>query len=719
LSLYYFNFLYHDLTNVREMTGGMLFLGLHVRNQSTMRKALFIFLLLGSLQLQAQQDIKPYGALPSAAQLKWQKLEYYMFIHFGPNTFTDKEWGHGDEDPKVFNPTQLDARQWARTAKAAGMKGIIITAKHHDGFCLWPSKYSKHTVRESAWKNGKGDVLKELSQACKEAGLLFGVYLSPWDRNHPAYGTPEYNQVFANQLKEVHTNYGDVFEQWFDGANGEGPNGKKQVYDWPLFHNTVLKIHPNVIFFSDAGPGCRWIGNENGFAGETNWSTLNRDDFYPGMGGITEILNKGQEDGTHWVPGEADVSIRPGWFYSPSTDDKVKTLPWLLDIYYKSVGRNANLLLNVPVDRRGLIHKNDSLRLMELKKVLDESFKTNLAVRARTTVTNTRENSMLSSAVHLTDNNPNTYWATNDGELQGTITLSFERPVTFNRLQIQEYIALGQRVKSFRVSVLEGNDYREIANETTIGYKRILRLPMTSTASVRIELLDAKACPVISEVKLFKAPELLADPEIRRNKEGLVSITAASQDPVFHYTTDGSEPTVESLKYSGTPFSFPGTGVVKAKAFVNNGKESSATVAAEFDLAPVNWKVLQVSSQEERGDGAKAIDSDPRTGWISKEGAYPHEIQVDMGGVTTVNGFTYTPRPNGGIIYGYAFYVSKDGKDWGRPVAQGSFANIQNNPVKQRVKLTQPVQAQYFKLVAVTPGRAEEKRAVATEIGIF
>lgn len=685
-----------------------------------MRKALFIFLLFGSLQSQAQQDIKPYGALPSAAQLKWQRLEYYMFIHFGPNTFTDKEWGHGDEDPKVFNPTELDARQWARTAKAAGMKGIIITAKHHDGFCLWPSAYSKHTVRESAWKDGKGDVLKELSAACREYGLLFGVYLSPWDRNHPAYGTPEYNQVFANQLKEVHSNYGDVFEQWFDGANGEGPNGKKQVYDWPLFESTVLKIHPEVIFFSDNGPGCRWIGNEDGFAGATNWSTLNRNDFRPGMGGIQEILNKGQEDGTHWVPGEADVSIRPGWFYSPSTDDKVKTLPWLLDIYYKSVGRNANLLLNVPVDRRGLIHKNDSLRLMELRKVLDESFSTNLAVRARTTATNTRRNSTLSSAVHLTDNNPNTYWATNDGELKATVTLSFVKPVTFNRLQLQEYIALGQRVKAFRVSVLEGRQYREIANETTIGYKRILRLPATTTTAVRIELLDAKACPVISEIKLFKAPELLADPEIRRSSEGMVTITAASADPVFHYTTDGSEPTLRSPKYTGTPFSFPGTGVIRAKAFVENGRKASATVTAEMDLAPLNWKLLFVSSQENRGEGAKAFDSHPGTAWISKSGDYPHEIQVDMGAAaTTVNGFTYTPRPNGGIIYSYAFYVSNDGKNWGQPVVLGNFANILNSPVKQKIRLPKAVKAQYFRLVAVAPASAEEKRAVAAEIGVF
>ncbi|WP_343701618.1 alpha-L-fucosidase [Chitinophaga sp.] len=678
-----------------------------------MKKVFLLFFVLCATRAWAQPEIKPYGALPSPAQVKWQQLEYYMFIHFGPNTFTDKEWGHGDEDPKVFNPTELDARQWARTAKLAGMKAIIITAKHHDGFCLWPSAYSKHTVRESAWKNGKGDVLAELSAACKEYGLLFGVYLSPWDRNHPAYGTPEYNQVFAKQLEEVHTKYGYVFEQWFDGANGEGPNGKKQEYDWDLFHNTVRKYHPNVIFFSDNGPGCRWIGNENGFAGTTNWSTLNASQFRPGMPGINKPLNEGQEDGTDWVPGEADVSIRPGWFYSPSTDDKVKTLPWLLDIYYGSVGRNANLLLNVPVDRRGRIHKNDSLRLMELKRTLDADFKTNLAVRARTSAVNTRKNSTLTSAIYLTDNNYNTYWATGEGQLTGTINLSFEKPVTFNRLAIQEFIPLGQRVKGFTVSVLEGRVYREIARETTIGYKRILRLPNTTTKSVRIEILDAKASPVISEVKLFKAPEVLADPVIKRSKDGMVTISALSADPAIHYTIDGSEPTTASPRYTGTAFSFPKSGTIKAKSFIENGKKSGATVAVTFDLAPAGWKVMNAA------DADRAIDGDPATAWQGRAGSFPQEIQVDMGTAAPINGFTYTPRPRGGIIYNYAFYVSQDGQNWGQPVAQGSFANILNNPVKQTVKLSKSTQARYFKLVALAPADAKETRAGAAEIGVF
>lgn len=429
-----------------------------------------------------------------------------MFIHFGPNTFTNKEWGHGDEDPKIFLPTRLDARQWARTAKDAGMKAIIITAKHHDGFCLWPSKYSSHTVRESNWKEGKGDVLRELSEACHEYGLKFGVYLSPWDRNHPSYGTPEYNTIFANTLNEVLSGYGPVFEQWFDGANGEGPNGKKQEYNWPLFHQTVFRNQPQAIIFSDVGPGARWVGNENGFAGPTNWSRLNTDGFTPGAGApATKVLNTGEETGKQWVPAECDVSIRPGWFYSPDTDDKVKSVDDLMAIYEGSVGRNANFLLNVPVSREGLIHANDSSRLMAFRAARENIYGRNLAMGSKVQASATRGNSTAYGASLLTDGKVETYWCTDDQTRSASLVLTLPRSTTIDRVLLQEYLPLGQRIKAFSVSVWDGKAFRQVQEGTTIGYKRILKFAPVATTKVRINIDNALAAPVLSEVQLFAA----------------------------------------------------------------------------------------------------------------------------------------------------------------------------------------------------------------------
>ncbi|MDR1416429.1 MAG: alpha-L-fucosidase [Prevotellaceae bacterium] len=448
----------------------------------------------------------PYGPVPTADQLKWQQLEYYMFVHFGPNTFTDLEWGDGKEDPRVFNPAGLDCRQWVETAKKAGMKGIIITAKHHDGFCLWPSKYSAHTVRESAWKDGHGDVLKELSEACSEAGLKLGVYLSPWDRNHPAYGTPEYNRIFASMLTEVLSGYGDVFEQWFDGANGEGENGKKQTYDWPLFNRTVYESQPHAVIFSDVGPGCRWIGNENGHAGETCWSRLDTTGFEPGKAPAADTLSTGNILGVAWIPGEADVSIRPGWFYSSATNDKVKPLKQLLDIYYASVGRNSNLLLNVPPDRTGRIHPNDSARLMELRATLDAVFATNLLRGAKVAASAVRGNAPAFKAAHVLDSDFDTYWATDDSVTAATLEFDFPQEQTFNLLLLQEYVPLGQRVASFNVECWDdaAASWKLLATATTVGYKRILRLPTTTTGKLRINILHALACPTLNTVGLYK-----------------------------------------------------------------------------------------------------------------------------------------------------------------------------------------------------------------------
>lgn len=658
----------------------------------------------------------PFGALPSKEQVSWQKLGYYMFIHFGPNTFTDKEWGDGKENPGVFNPIDLDARQWAKTAKDAGMKAIIITAKHHDGFCLWPSKYSTHTVRESTWKEGKGDVLKELSAACKEYGLKFGVYLSPWDQNHPSYGTPEYNNIFAKTLEEVLTNYGDIYEMWFDGANGEGPNGKKQVYDWPLFRSVVYKHQPQAVIFSDIGPGARWIGNESGFAGETNWSTLNTDGF--GMGHDApkrESLNSGDENGKYWIPGEVDVSIRPGWFYSPATDDKVKTLDQLLGIYYSSIGRNANLLLNVPVSRSGKIHPTDSTRLMELKRVTDEVFKTNLAKGKNVVVNATK-------TTQLTDGDFETYWVGEAGVKEATLTLDLGKKTKLNRLVLQEYIPLGQRVRSFEVAYWNGQKFVELTKQSTIGYKRILTFPTVTASKLRITL-EANAVPVLSEIQVYLAPEMLDVPMINRTKEGIVSIKTNSPDPIVTYTLDGREPNLKSMRYD-QPFELTKGGTVKAKAFINGGKDFSDVVIADFDLPTADWKVLHASESKKESQVSRAFDGNAKSYWeaahIGSSGSY--EIAIDMGKGMEIGGFTYTPASNGntnGTVSKYNFYVSQNGKDWDRVLTDKIFGNINNNPVKQRVMFNDKKQARFIKFEALSVLGTDRSGMKINEIGVI
>jgi alpha-L-fucosidase len=482
-----------------------------MKNRFLFAGGLLVCLLLSTSCVKEVTAPEPYGAVPSEQQMKWQQLEYYMFAHFGPNTFTDVEWGNGKEDPNVFNPTALDCRQWAETAKAAGMKGIIITAKHHDGFCLFPSQYSTHTVSQSKWRDGKGDVLKELSDACKEYGLAFGVYLSPWDQNHPSYGTPEYNQLFANTLSEVLSGYGEVFEQWLDGANGDAKDGKSpQAYDWNLIHSTIYKHQPGITIFSDVGPGCRWMGNEKGVAGETNWSRLDIEGFQPGVGAPpTDTLSMGNKYGQAWVPAETDVSIRPGWFYSPKTDDKVKTVNDLMSIYYTSVGRNSNLLLNVPPNREGRIHPADSLRLMEFKQARDLSFAHNLAAGATIRALNTRGDLPAYSAAYLLDGNNDTYWAADDDVSATELEITLPRAETFNRFLVQEHISLGQRIASFALEVWneETADWIPIAEGSTIGYKRILSFPQTTAQKLRLNIKESLACPILTNVELYNAPE--------------------------------------------------------------------------------------------------------------------------------------------------------------------------------------------------------------------
>ncbi|MGQ9619956.1 MAG: alpha-L-fucosidase [Bacteroidales bacterium] len=478
-----------------------------------MRILVSLFLIIILLTNKSTRFPEPFGTLPSERQLAWHDLGYYMFVHFSINTFIDKEWGYGDESPELFNPSALDCRQWARVARDAGMKGIVITAKHHDGFCLWPSHFTEHSVKNSPWQGGKGDLLSELRRACDEYGLKLGVYLSPWDRNSSVYGTPEYITYYRNQLRELLTNYGEIFEVWFDGANGGtgyygGARETRRIdnrtyYDWPATFEIVRTLQPGAVMFSDAGPDVRWVGNERGIGSITNWCLLNKDEMYPG-GPFAKILGQGHEDGKYWVPAEVDVSIRPGWFWHEKEDSLVKSPEKLLDIYYTSVGRNCNLILNVPPDKRGLIHENDVKSLLGFKELLDREFADELARGKKVKASDSRGGKFL--PLNVNDGNPETYWAANDGVTSAELTIELDGEKEVNRMLIQEYIKLGQRVKKFSVSAWVDNRWKQIVEGTTIGYKIIMKFPVVKTSKIMVKIEDARACPVISNIELYRAP---------------------------------------------------------------------------------------------------------------------------------------------------------------------------------------------------------------------
>lgn len=440
-----------------------------------------------SKHVEAPQPVYP---IPEAKQVEWQKMETYAFIHFGLNTFNDREWGYGDSDPKTFNPKKLDCEQWAQTLVKAGMKGVILTAKHHDGFCLWPFEGTEYSVKNSPWKDGKGNVVKELAEACRKYGLKFAVYLSPWDRHQANYGTPEYLPYFYAQLRDLLTNYGDVFEVWFDGANGgDGWYGgakdmrtidRKNYYNYPKIYEMLDSIQPQAIVFSDGGPGCRWVGNENGFAGATNWSFLRKGEVYPGYPRYYE-LQYGHEDGNQWVAAECDVSIRPGWFYHAEEDGKVKSLKHLSDIYFQSVGYNSVLLLNIPPDRRGLIHEADIKRLKEFADYRQQTFADNRVKNGRK------------------------YWSTTSG---GEAVYALKSKSEINLVMLQEDITKGQRVEAFTVEALTDNGWKEVGKGTTIGYKRMLRFPAVNANKLRVRIDECRLTAYVSQVAAYYAEPL-------------------------------------------------------------------------------------------------------------------------------------------------------------------------------------------------------------------
>lgn len=477
-------------------------------------------LLLATALTACQQGAKApeaIGPLPSEHQLAWHDMETYAFIHFGLNTFADKEWGYGDTPADVFNPSHLDCEQWARTIKAAGMTGVILTAKHHDGFCLWQTDLTEYSIRNSPYKQGKGDLVAELRAACDKYGLKFGLYLSPWDRNTALYGTPDYVDYYHKQIEELTTRYGELFEFWLDGANGgDGYYGgaretrqidRRTYYNFPEVFAHILRNQPQAIIFSDGGPGCRWVGNERGFASATNWAFLRQEEVYPGYD-RSETLPMGHPDGTAWIPAECDVSVRPGWFYHETEDDRVKSPEQLVDLYYRSVGRNGNLILNFPIDKTGRIHPIDSTNVVEARRILDKELALNLLAQVKPTASATRGKGFEADA--LTDGNPATYWATPDGVTSATLTFTLPKAQQVSRLLLQEYIALGQRVQEFSVEYAKDGQWIPIdcgEETTTIGHKRILRFPTVETDALRITILQSRACPCISNVEAFYAGE--------------------------------------------------------------------------------------------------------------------------------------------------------------------------------------------------------------------
>jgi alpha-L-fucosidase len=454
--------------------------------------------------------------VPSPRQLRWQKLELTAFFHFGINTFTNREWGTGKEDPKIFNPTHLDANQWVKVAKDAGFKQIILTAKHHDGFCLWPSKYTEHSVKSSPWKNGKGDVVREVANACRKQNMGFGIYLSPWDRNSPLYGSGEaYNDYFVNQLTELLTNYGRIDEVWFDGANGEGPNGKKQEYDFGRWYKLIRKLQPTAVI-AIMGPDVRWVGTETGYGRETEWSVVPTDNldqsaiasnsqqgvaFKPqgdmrgdDLGSRDKIIHA---KGLVWYPAETDVSIRPGWFYHQEENDKVKSPEKLLDIYFHSVGRNSVLLINIPPDKEGLINEADIGSLKEWTGLSNKIFKNNLAKGAKITSSNGI------SKQAIIDDSYFTYWTTKGKDTSAVIELKLENKSIFNVLMLQENITVGQRIEKFELDYWNGNEWKKAAEGTTVGYKRLLQFDPVTTGKVRLKIISSRLNPTIAEMGLY------------------------------------------------------------------------------------------------------------------------------------------------------------------------------------------------------------------------
>ena len=702
--------------------------------EKRIKTSLFLasLLMFGSCDSQLKPPV-PYGAVPTKVQMAWHEMEYFSLICYGLNTYTEQEWAYGDVDPKLFDPSDLDTDQWAKTARDAGMKGLILVAKHHDGFSLWPSKFTDYSVKATPWKNGTGDVLGDLSKSCKKYGLKLGVYLSPWDRNHAEYGRPEYVQFYYDQLEELLTGYGDVFEFWIDGANGGtgyygGANERRSIdrrtyYGYDTIFSMVKKHQPGAVIFSDVGPGVRWVGNEAGIANETNWNTINTYGMFPGESDpeFHKKLGTGEPGGESWIPAEVNTTLLwpKAWYYH--TGHQPRSLQNLMELYYTSIGRGSPLNLGIAIAPSGQIRDIDKKALLKFKKQIVREFSVNLVKNATIKSSDYRGSQDEYSPMNCVDGDKESYWATNDSVHTATLYIGFKKETTFNRLLLQENIRLGQRIHKFTLEIKTGKGWEKVANGTTIGYKRVLRFDDVTSKKAKVTLETKAPCLTLSNLGIYNAPPLLLEPEMSVDIEGNIILQKTGDFSVYYAL--GDKPTASSYKKYTSPIQLPQGGKIHAYTKDLESDQKSDVVLQEFGMAKKGWKVYDSKGGSTNDtQPSNAIDADIHSFWeaTGNAGSSKPYLAIDLGKQTDVRGFAYTPPGKGieGAIFEYEFYVSKDGKLWGEPISKGEFSNIENNPITQRITFNQVPKAKYIKLVSVSTVKNSQK-TVINEIELF
>lgn len=698
---------------------------------------------------------KAAHVVPTPNQLAALQNEFIAFIHFGPNSFTRMEWGNGMEDPKIFDLKELDTDQWCEAMKAAGMKMVIFTVKHHDGFVLWQSRYTKHGIMSTNFREGKGDILKDLSASCQKYGLKLGIYMSPADlfqienpeglygnlstyskRTIPReipdrpfanqtkfeFEVDDYNEYFLNQLFEVLTEYGPVDEVWFDGAHPKRKGG--QTYNYPAWKELIHKLAPKAVIFGRED--IRWCGNEAGGTRPTEWNVVpypeNPDttSHFPDMTdpvlGDREKLYQGKY--LHYQQAETNTSIREGWFYRDDTHQKVRSADDVFDIYERAVGGNSTFLLNIPPNREGKFSPTDVEALKEVGKRISETYGANLLTNAR-------------GPKEVLDNDATTNLLMKEGDNEFVVTVS--SPITLNRVLIQEAIATnGERVEKHAVDAWIDGSWKEVANATNIGYKRILRFPEVTTDKIRVRILESRLTPAISNISAHYYQSRPPRLSVGRDINGLVTIEPLQHEfgwkphgenavgnlnagYKIYYTTDGKEPDATAIEYN-VPFNMD-KGELKTVSILNGVK--GAVSSERLGLIKQGWKLLASSGGNEKNGAILAFDANPATYWLSEKQSSPHFIAIDLGEKQSLNGFAYTPQTydSEGMIAKGVIKVSDDGKAW-KVVDTFEFGNLINDPSKRYHYFKTAVTAQYVRLEA-TEMAANSKVATAAELDLF